>query len=62
MTNLVHINSNNICLVHRSMLCPHLSKVQLELYFDVLNIFPLSSHEILPCYVFTQSSQYIIYF
>ncbi len=28
------------------MLCLHLSKVQLELYFDVLNIFPLSSHEV----------------
>ncbi len=43
------------------MLCLHLSKVQLELYFDVLNIFPLSSHEVLPCYVFTRSSQYIMY-
>jgi hypothetical protein len=40
------MNSNNICLGHRSMLCLHLSKVQLELYFDVLNIFPLSSHEV----------------
>jgi hypothetical protein len=27
------------------MLCLHLSKVQLELYFDVLNIFPLSLEE-----------------
>ncbi len=62
MTNLVHINSNNICLVHRSMLCLHLSKMELELFFDVLNIFPLSSHEVLPCYVFTRSSQYIMSF
>ncbi len=43
------------------MVCLQLPQVQLELYFDVPTIFLLSSHQSLSCYVFTPSSQYIMY-